>query len=160
MRILVSGNGANVLGDYLQNEVVEPLRFLGHEVLVVELTETKVQKALHRFFPDILVVIPSNEVITGARIRALTAETETIAICLHPGGRYSGTSTSLNDLEEDLREYDFVFVPEEAVRVPSEPHSPLKAFASMICRYKPQFKSLDDGTKLSLSKFPEISYPS
>lgn len=115
MRILVSGHGANILGDYLQNEVVEPLRFLGHEVLVVELTETKVQKALHRFFPDILVVIPSNEVITGARIRALTVETETIAICLHPGGRYSGTSTSLNELEEDLREYDFVFVPEEDV---------------------------------------------
>ncbi|MDE0847064.1 MAG: glycosyltransferase [Actinomycetota bacterium] len=115
MRILVSGNGANVLGNYLQNEVVEPLRFLGHEVLVTELTETKLKKTLHKFSPDILVVIPSNKGITGARIRALTAESETVAICLHAGCRYSGTSTSLHDLEEDLREYDLVFVPEEHV---------------------------------------------
>lgn len=115
MRILVSGHGANVLGNYLQNEVVDPLRFLGHEVLVSELTEIKLRKTLHKFSPDILVVIPSNEGITRDCIRALTVETETIAICLHTGCRYSGTSTSLNDLEEDLREYDLVFVPEEDV---------------------------------------------
>ena len=47
MRILVSGHGANVLGNYLQNEVVDPLRFLGHEVLVSELTEIKLRKTLH-----------------------------------------------------------------------------------------------------------------
>ena len=112
MRILVTGYGVDTADSPLRAQVVDPLRFLGHEVVAVAPTEVAVRWGLRRYSPEMLVVIPSAGVPDRDKIRALTTEAETVALCLHTGPSLIGASTDLSELADDIREYDLIAVPD------------------------------------------------
>jgi hypothetical protein len=93
-------------------QVADPLRFLGHEVVAVAPTKAAIKWGLDRYSPEMLIVIPSAGAPDREEIRALTAASETVALCLHTGPTLQGATTDLSTLSDDLREYDLVAVPD------------------------------------------------
>jgi hypothetical protein len=93
-------------------QVADPLRFLGHEVVAVAPTKAAIKWGLDRYSPEMLIVIPSAGAPDREEIRALTAASETVALCLHIGPTLQGATTDLSALSDDLREYDLVAVPD------------------------------------------------
>ncbi len=113
MRILVTGHGVDATDSPLRFQAADPLRFLGHEVVAVAPTESAVRWGLDRHTPEMLIVIPSAGVLDRSTVRTLTAESGTVALCLHTGPSLIGAPTDLSGIGEDLREYDLVAVPDQ-----------------------------------------------
>ena len=112
MRILITGYGVDATDSPLRSQVADPLRFLGHEVVAVAPTEAAIRWGLDRYSPEILVVVPSAGVPDRSKVRSLTAESGTVALCLHTGPSLIGVPTDLRELADDIREYDLVTVPD------------------------------------------------
>ena len=112
MRIVVTGYGVDIPESPLRSQIAEPLRFLGHEVVAVAPTSAAIKWGLDRYSPEILVVVPAAGIPDRNEIRALTAASETVAICLHTGPSLEGATTDLSVIDDDLREYDLVAVPD------------------------------------------------
>ena len=113
MRIVVTGYGVDTPESHLRLQVADPLRFLGHEVVAVAPTNAAIKWGLDRYSPEMLIVIPAAGVPDREEIRALTAASETVALCMHTGPSLQGATTDLNGLSDDLREYDLVVVPDQ-----------------------------------------------
>jgi len=112
MRIVVTGYGVDAPESPVRLQVADPLRFLGHEVVAVAPTKAAIKWGLDRYSPEMLIVIPSAGAPDREEIRALTAASETVALCLHIGPTLQGATTDLSALSDDLREYDLVAVPD------------------------------------------------
>ncbi len=112
MRIVVTGYGVDVSESPLRSQIAEPLRFLGHEVIAVAPTSAAIKWGLNRYCPEMLVVVPAAGVPDRNEIRMLTAASETVAVCLHTGPSLQGATTDLSVLDDDLRAYDLVAVPD------------------------------------------------
>ena len=112
MRIVVTGYGVDIPESLLRSQIAEPLRFLGHEVVAVAPTSAAIKWGLDRYCPEMLIVVPAAGVPDRGEIRALTTNSETVAVCLHTGPSLEGVTTDLGVIGDDLREYDLVVVPD------------------------------------------------
>ncbi len=115
MRIVVSGYGVDASDSPLRSRIADPLRFLGHEVVAVAPTEAAIKWGLNRYCPEILVVVPSAGSPDRSKIRTLTAESGTVSVCMHTGPTEVKVSTDFTELDDDLREYDLVTVPDRDI---------------------------------------------
>ena len=118
--MLVVGHGVERPAVSLRTQLVDSLRFLGHEVVVadahgdLEGDRRRLQSALVRFEPDLLINVPCETSLPAPAIRELTTATETVALCLHRGPSCTGAPTDLSELAADLYHYDLVAVPDAA----------------------------------------------
>jgi len=112
MRIVITGYGVDIPESPLRSQIAEPLRFLGHEVVAVAPTSAAIKWSLNRYCPEMLIVVPAAGVPDRGEIRAMTTASETVAVCLHTGPSLEGAATDLSFLDDDLREYDLVVVPD------------------------------------------------
>ena len=113
MRIVVSGYGADASDSLLRSQIADPLRFLGHEVVAVAPTTAAIKWGLTRYSPEILVVVPSSTGPHRSEIRALTEASGTVSVCMHTGPTELSLYRDSTELEDDLREYDLVTVPDQ-----------------------------------------------
>lgn len=120
MRMLVVGHGTKNPALSVRTQLVDSLRFLGHEVVVVdqlgepEVDAERLQSALGRYVPDVLLNVPVEGSLASSTIRDLTSATGTVSLCLHRGPSCSSAPTDLSDLSLDLLDYDLVTVPDSA----------------------------------------------
>ena len=118
MRMLVVDHGPGDPEVVLHTQLVDSLRFLGHEVVTADMTGDRdadvdrLSVALARFTPDVLVNVPMVGSLDGHTIRELTAVTETVAVCVHRGPSCLAAPTDLARIGEDLLDYDLVAVPD------------------------------------------------
>ena len=118
MRMLVIGHGSQEPAGAVVQQMVESLRFLGHEVVVVDAVgdrgadAQRVRNGLERFAPDVLIQIPTTGSLDATLVRELTARTDTVAVAIHRGPTCTGAPTDLDRVGEDLRDYDLVTVPD------------------------------------------------
>ena len=115
MRIVVSGYGVDASDSPLRSRIADPLRFLGHEVVAVAPTKAAIKWGLNRYSPEMLVVIPSAGSPDRSEIRTLTADSGTVSVCMHTGPTEPKLCTEFTELDDDLREYDLVSVPDRDV---------------------------------------------
>ncbi len=119
MRMLVVGRTQSDPASSLRMQLVDSLRFLGHQVVTADAvagessrSEARLRSMLQRFDPEVLVHVPSPGTLDAATMRRLTAETGTVSVCLHRGPSCPSASTDLSTLSDDLRDYDLVAVPD------------------------------------------------
>ncbi len=119
MRMLVVGRTQSDPASSLRMQLVDSLRFLGHQVVTAyavagesSRSEARLRSMLQRFDPEVLVHVPSPGTLDAATMRRLTAETGTVSVCLHRGPSCPSASTDLSTLSDDLRDYDLVAVPD------------------------------------------------
>ena len=116
MRMLVVGCGSRDRGALFHDQLVESLRFLGHEVVTLASDQAvdtqRLATTLNRYEPDVLVHVPTAGGPSAAMIREATKASGTVSLCLHRGRACEVAPTRLDDLLVDLHQYDLVAVPD------------------------------------------------
>ena len=119
MRMLVCGCGALDPRSMVRSNVVDSLRFVGHEVLVFDPTDMTGEAALaeltvqlRRYEPDVLIHVPTPGELSREQVHAASQVTSTVAVALHQSTVWTDAPTDLRSLSEDLWHYDLVTVPD------------------------------------------------
>ena len=113
MRIVITGHGIDASDSPLRSQIADPLRFLGHEVVAVAPTKAAMSWGLDRYSPEMFIVVPTSGSPNREEVRALTIDAGCVAMCFHTGFSSPGAVTNLDEIAEDLREYDLVSVPDQ-----------------------------------------------
>lgn len=127
MRVVVCGRGAADHRSALWTHVMGSLRHIGHEVVGFDPTSPgrsgtargatvdALRAVLRRFEPELFVHVPTPGDLSGADVRALTAESQSISVALHTSTVLGDAVTRVGDAEEHLLDYDLVAVPDPSV---------------------------------------------
>lgn len=119
MRMLVIGPDG-LTGAAVRQPMVNALRFLGHQVLAVDLPVEVVQgrrtlaAVLERFAPDVVISVPTAGALPAPDMKNLTAHAGAVAIAVHRGPTCPVMPTDLEQVGRDLVFYDLVTVPDRA----------------------------------------------
>lgn len=119
MRMLVIGPEGSA-GVAVRQPMVNSLRFLGHQVLAVELpagvarARQVVEAVLERCAPDVVITVPTIGGLPGSDMRELTAAAGAVAVAVHRGPTCPVMPTDLDQVGRDLMFYDLVTVPDRA----------------------------------------------
>lgn len=148
MRILVIGHGWHDPAGPVVSQITDSLRFLGHEVVVVDVTgdrgadAQRVRHGLERFGPDLLIQIPTERALDAPLVRELTTDTDTVAVAIHRGPTCTGAPTDLSLVGDDLRDYDLVSVPDQATFADHEAEGTFRLSLLQPAVHVPAFDSV------------------